>query len=384
MEHGLRDIQLTRLSLYQFKCYPEAHLTFSSPVVCFLGHNGAGKTNLLDAIHYLSFSKSYFNSVDAQNISSDKEECSITGEFVRGGQPELISCAWRKGQRKVLRRNQKEYDKLAQHIGLLPAVMITPYDVDLILEGSEVRRRFIDSTLSQISPAYLDHLVQYNQALQQRNALLKQLGRSVTHDLTEPWDHQLAVHGEAIYAERSAFIEAFLPLFVQVYREISGGRETPSLRYSSDLHSGKLMDQLRDTLERDKALERTTKGIHKDELEFDLDDRMIRKFGSQGQQKSFLISLKLAQLMYLRDKSGMNPLLMLDDLYDKLDESRVHNLLRWIHDHHQGQLFITDTHPDRIPNLLKGLHISHEVWDVDQAACALKFRTNEAVTEIQP
>lgn len=371
MEYGLRDIHLTRLSLYQFKCYPEAVLGFSQPVVCFLGHNGAGKTNLLDAIHYLSFSKSYFHSVDAQAILSGKEECSISGEFIRGGQPEVITCAWKKGQRKVLRRNHKEYDKLARHIGLLPAVMITPYDMELILGGSEERRRFVDSTLSQVSAPYLDHLIQYNQALQQRNALLKQLGRSGSFDpeVLEPWDHRLALHGEAIFTQRSAFFRDFLPLFIPVYRELSGDRETPSITYLSDQQQGPLSDQLREALPRDRVLERTTRGAHKDELELELDGFALRRFGSQGQQKSFLISLKLAQLLYLRDQTGMNPMLMLDDLYDKLDESRVHNLLRWIHAHHRGQLFITDTHLHRIPALLRSLGISHEAWEIDQAAC---------------
>jgi len=369
MEPVNRDIRLNRLSLYQFKSYPEVSLEFDHAVVCFLGHNGAGKTNLLDAIHYLSFSKSYFHNVDAAHIATGGEESAITGEFIRGEFPELITCAWRKNQRKVLKRNHKEYDKLSQHIGLLPAVMITPYDVELILEGSETRRRFIDATLSQVSPVYLDHLLQYNQALQQRNALLKQSGKSGSHHeaLFEPWDHRLSHHGEAIFNQRKEFVESFQTLFETVYLHITGGKETPSLKYLTDLEDGPLLTQLTACIQKDRMLERTTKGIHKDEIEFYLDHRMIKRFGSQGQQKSFLISLKLAQLMYLREKTGLNPLLLLDDLYDKLDESRVNNLLHWIGEFHRGQIFITDTHPDRIPALLSGLNLSFELWDVEDS-----------------
>jgi DNA replication and repair protein RecF len=369
MDSALREIRLHKLSLYQFKCYKEAFLEFSSPVICFLGHNGAGKTNLLDAVHYLAFCKGYFNPVDAQNIQTGSEECSISGEFLRGEFPEHIVCAWRKSQRKSVKRNQKEYDKLSEHIGLLPTVFITPYDTELILEGSEVRRKFTDATLSQVYPAYLDHLMRYNQALQQRNALLKQTGRSgsVPDLLFEPWDHQLALHGEAIHEFRRSFFEKFEPIFNRIYHQISQGKEIPSLRYVSDLSEGPLIPLLRDSMARDRALERTTKGIHKDELEFLLDGMMLRRFGSQGQQKSFLIALKLAQLIFLRDQTQLSPILMLDDLFDKLDEGRVLNLLQWIRLNHQGQLFITDTHHDRIPALLKKLEIPFEAWDVENA-----------------
>lgn len=366
MKEGIRDIRLNRLSLYQFKSYADASLEFDVAVVCFLGNNGAGKTNLLDAIHYLSFSKSYFNSVDAQNIAEGLDECSITGTFERGGLPEQMVCAWRKGQRKTLRRNGKEYDKLSQHIGLLPSVMITPYDIDLILEGSEVRRRFVDSTLSQVSPAYLEHLIQYNQALQQRNALLRQSARStqLPDELLEPWDVQLIAHGEAIYEARNQFARAFTEVFAETYQALSQGREQPAFAYQSDLENDRLHELLTQSRQKDRMLERTTQGIHKDELNFLLDGRMLRKFGSQGQQKTYLIALKLAQLIYLREQTGLNPLLMLDDLYDKLDESRVHNLLHWLHNHHRGQLFITDTHPQRIPELLRRIGVEHEAWEV--------------------
>jgi DNA replication and repair protein RecF len=372
-DQELLRVKLERLSLYQFKNYASAELHFSAPVVCFLGNNGSGKTNLLDAIHYLSFSKSYFNTADSQNVLHGEDQCSITGDFVRGDMPEHVVCTLRKGLRKVFKRNHKEYDRLADHIGLLPSVIITPYDAELIYEGSEVRRKFIDSTISQRSSVYLDHLIQYNQALQQRNNLLKQMGDRGTfsEELLEPWDFQLTTHGAVIYEMREAFIAEFTPLFEHIYQFVTLGKETPTVTYESDLKQGGLEPLLLKSRQKDRVLERTCVGIHKDELEFGLNGLSLKKYASQGQQKSFLISLKLAQLAYLKQHLKINPLLLLDDLYDKVDDQRVSRLLLWLKENPCGQVFITDTSTQRIPAILQSMDMPMECFEVQDAQIAL-------------
>lgn len=363
---GTMPLVLQRLSLFSFKNYASAELHFSANVVCLLGPNGSGKTNLLDAIHYLCLCKSYFNSADSQNITVGEEQAGLTGDFLRDGLPEAIVCALRKGQRKLFKRNHKEYDRLADHIGSFPAVIITPYDAELINDGSEVRRKFMDASISQQSRTALEALLNYNQALLQRNNLLKQKPAQLA-DLVEPWNYQLARFSEIIYSERSAFIEKFTPLFAEVYTYITQGSETPAIRYISDKDKGDPLELLQQQFHRDQALERTTTGPHKDELEFTLDGLSLKKFASQGQQKSFLIALKLAQLQYLRNSLKAQPVLLLDDLFDKVDEQRVTHLLQWLHAHHPGQVFITDTDVKRIPAILTAMSVQHEVFSVNKA-----------------
>lgn len=368
LEEKNKGLRLERLTLYQFKNYESLEITFDKSVVCFLGNNGEGKTNLLDAIHYLSFSKSYFNTIDGQNIRQGEEQASVSGEFERQGQPEMIHCAIRKSQRKIFKRNHKEYERLSEHIGLFPSVMITPYDIELILEGSEVRRKFIDATISQYSAAYLENLMQYNQALQQRNNLLKTMNRSgsFSSELLEPWDHRLSMHADIINRERAAFIEAFSPVFLEVYHHISGGKEEVKISLQAEHADAPLIDKLAQCRERDRVLERTTVGPHKDDLDFLLNGRSLKKFASQGQQKSFLIALKLAQYLILKKNTQLVPILLLDDLYDKVDETRVLNLLQWLIEHHPGQVFITDTHVDRIPALLQRLNAGYNAFIISQ------------------
>lgn len=369
MNNAQKDIfnlELKRLKLYQFKNYESIEISFDEHINCFLGNNGEGKTNLLDAIHYLCFTKSYFNAIDAQNIRNGEEQCSITGDFLRNEIPEELHCAIRKGQRKVLKRNNKEYDRLSEHIGHFPSVMITPYDIELILDGSEVRRKFIDATISQYSVNYLEQLIQYNHALQSRNNLLKQMGKSNAFmaEHLEPWDHRLDMHAQTIFSERQHFIDTFLPLFKEVYAYITGDKENPDIRYEHDDMSQGLLPLLEKNKDRDRILERTSAGPHKDDLDFMLGGISLKKFGSQGQQKSFLIALKLAQYLIITRKSGIYPILLLDDLYDKVDETRVSNLLKWLTEHHFGQIFITDTHVDRIPALLQRLDAKHKAFKI--------------------
>lgn len=367
----IQDIQLKKLSLYQFKSYANATLSFHERVVCLLGNNGAGKTNLLDAIHYLTACKSYFNAIDSQNILHSFSEAAINGEFELGGAPELIVCGIRKGQKKIFKKNHKEYERLADHVGFIPAVIITPYDIELILEGSEVRRKFIDSTISQHSRKYLDHLMAYNQALQQRNNLIKLMAAKgpLPAELLEPWDAQLIAYGEDIHHARMAFIDQFNPLFSDIYTAISGVNEAPALQYESDLSKAPFAELLVKSREKDRALERTSVGIHRDELSFSLNGFPLKKFASQGQQKSFLIALKLAQYQLLRNNCRKNPILLLDDLFDKLDANRVKNMLAWIQNNRAGQVFITDTDLVRIPQLLHQLSIPCEVWEIQPGAC---------------
>ncbi|MEZ4799813.1 MAG: DNA replication and repair protein RecF [Flavobacteriales bacterium] len=363
-------MSLKKLSLYQFKNYEALELEFNAPVVCFLGNNGQGKTNLLDAIYYLSFCKSYFNPIDSQNIKSGEDQGSIAGEFDRSNNLEAVHCALRKNQRKIFKRNHKEYDKLSEHIGLLPAVIVTPYDIELILEGSEVRRKFIDATISQYSKMYLDNLMSYNQALSQRNNLLKSFSKSGNYipELLEPWDFQLIKYGQEIFEARRTFFEKFIPIFNEMYQKISGGAETVALEYKSDLFNASLEELLQKNKDRDRFLERTASGIHKDDMDFSIEGNALKKYASQGQQKSFLIALKLAQNEMLISAGAEAPILLLDDLYDKVDDTRVANLLNWLLNNHKGQIFISDTHVDRIPALLKEMNATFEAFLIEKGS----------------
>lgn len=362
----MKNLFLKQLTLYQFKNYAEARLDFHKQVICFAGDNGSGKTNLLDAIYYLSNCKSFFNPIDSQNIQLETDQCSITGEFDRDLHPEQIICTIRKNQRKVFKRNFKEYERLAEHIGLIPVVIVTPYDIELIWEGSEIRRKFLDATLSSLSRKYLDHLVAYQHALNQRNNLLKQFAKQGNYSLEtlEPWDFQLAHLAKEIYQERSKFIEEFSFEFYSVYHQISGEKENAGINFQSDLQADTMENLLARNSERDKFLERTSAGVHRDDLEFTLNGQALKKFGSQGQQKSFLFALKLAQYLFIRKHMDINPILMLDDLFDKIDEKRISHILDWLAKNEAGQIFITDTHFNRIPEILASRNLSHEVWEV--------------------
>lgn len=370
MEKQVGDLKLERLVLYNFKNYPEAELEFSHPIVCLLGNNGSGKTNLLDAIHYLSVTKSFFNQIDSQNILRDFDQCSIQGEFLKNNEHETILCSIRKNQKKVVKKNFKEYEKLSDHIGDIPAVIVTPYDIELIWEGSEMRRKFLDSTISQQSKKYLDNLVQYNHALSQRNNLLKQFAQRGGYDelLLEPWDYRLIVHGKFIHETRKSFAGEFAGMFEKIYEHISNGREKPGVNYISELNQKTFEELLAGSREKDRILERTTSGIHRDDLDFTLDGYSLKKMASQGQQKSFLFALKLAQHQFITQQLNLSPILMLDDLFDKVDESRVNQILSWLKNNVTAQIFITDTHLTRIPDMLKKMDFDHEAWRISDAS----------------
>ncbi|MDQ3047456.1 MAG: DNA replication/repair protein RecF [Bacteroidota bacterium] len=346
-------MHLKKLSLLNFKNYAEAELSLSSHVNCFTGNNGEGKTNILDAIHYLSFCKSFFNPIDSQNILHEAPFFLIQGLYESNGKEEEIYCGLKRNQKKQFKRNKKEYSRLADHIGLYPLVMISPADSELITEGSESRRKFIDSVIAQFDREYLENLIHYNKILTQRNALLKQIGNSgkFDQDSLEIWDMQLIQYGEKVHSTRRDFVQKFIPGFQKYYEFISGGREQVGLQYNSQLNNTTFSDGLAKALNRDRALEYTTVGIHKDDLEFTINGHSLKKYASQGQQKSFLIALKLAQFDFIRNIKKVTPILLLDDIYDKLDDQRVKQLMELVSSDNFGQLFITDTHPTRLAEL---------------------------------
>ncbi len=361
---------LQKLILTGFKNYSHAEFIFSEKINCFIGNNGVGKTNLLDAIHYLSFCKSCFTSLDTQNIRHGEDFFAIHGNFQRGDDTlDLVQCIQKKNQRKRFLINKKEYERLADHIGNFPLVMISPYDRDLINDGSELRRKYIDSVISQFDKFYLDDLIQYNKALFQRNALLKSFGEQHYFDAVslETWDEQMIRLGEQIFVKRNAFLEQFIPLFQQYFRFLSNGSETVDIRYVSQTAGNTYREAFRAALDKDRAAQYCTMGVHKDDLEFILDDFPVKKFGSQGQQKSFVIAVKLAQFDYTRNIKGFKPILLLDDVFDKLDDLRVSQLIKLVSENSFGQVFITDTSRERIISIFDSMDIDHEIFNIPPA-----------------
>lgn len=345
---------LKDIHLLHFKSWTEGHFEFSSKLNCFTGPNGSGKTNLLDAIYYLCLTKSYFSSNDQQNIQEGADFFSLDGNFDKEGEQYRVQCALKRGQKKSFRKNKKEYDKLSDHIGQFPGVVISPYDRDLITDRSELRRRFMDNVISQSEGSYLHHLMRYNRALQQRNSLLKFFAANAQWDeeRLSLYDHQLDEHAQEVYEFRQSFIREIEPLVQQFYAVISAGSEKATLHYSSKLKQARLRQLLDDNRAKDRVMQYTGVGTHRDNIEFRLNDKSVKHYGSQGQQKSYLIALKLAQHQYIKQKRGTNPLLLLDDIFDKLDEQRVAQLIELVNDQDFGQIFITDTHPERMEELV--------------------------------
>lgn len=358
---------LESLSLINFKNYDEAQLKFCSKFNCFVGNNGMGKTNLLDAIHYISFSKSFFNASDSQNIKYNHPFFAIQAWINKGDEVHEIYCGVKRGHKKQFKHNKKEYERLSEHIGLYPLVMISPSDIELIWDGSEVRRKFMDSIISQYDKEYLEKLITYNHVLLQRNALLKHFYESRSFDSMslEIWDDQLILHGEAIINTRKRFLQEFIPLFNKNYQFISGSDENVSLDYESTLKDRSYKEVLAASIDRDRAVHYTTTGPHRDDLNFKLMDNSLKKFASQGQQKSYLLALKLAQFEFIKDKKLTKPLLLLDDIYDKLDETRFKKLIELVSNDTFGQVFITDTHPQRIKDLFEQQKTEHRIYIVN-------------------
>lgn len=370
-------MNLKQLNLLNFKNHADCSIKFSDGVNILTGLNGQGKTNILDAIHYLSLCKSYFNPVDKQNIKHGEDFFVVEGVFGHENNSDKVYCAVQQGKKKVFRRNKEDYERLADHIGRFPTVVISPYDKDLISEGSELRRKFIDGIISQFDKSYLDTLIKYNKVLSQRNALLKYFweNRTFQPENLELWNEQLVELASEIHKFRTKFMEDFLPLFQQHYRDISGGEENASIAYESHVTESDFVKLLNESLEKDRRTQYTNVGIHKDDLSFLIDGYKLKKFGSQGQQKTFLIALKLAQFDIVKANTGLMPILLLDDIFDKIDDTRVAHLMNLVSQHNFGQIFITDTHLERISTIFKDFGEEVSLFTVD------KGKVNESKRE---
>ena len=362
---------LRELNILNYKNIREAGMRFSDKLNCFVGLNGQGKTNILDAIYYLSFTKSAYNAIDSQNINHDEEMAMVQGRYVDGEAEEMISCGLKRGVKKQFRRGKKDYKRLLDHIGLIPLVMVSPQDSELVVEGSEERRRFVDGVISQYNKAYLEHLTQYNALLKQRNSLLKQYENvgleQLPTDLFEVLEMQMVQHAEPIYTERVKFIEQFTPYFQEVYRAISGDKEQVSLGYLSQLHERDLSESFARTRARDIIIGWTSQGVHKDELEMKLGEYPLKRVGSQGQQKTYLLAMKLGQALYLNSVHAVNqkPILLLDDIFDKLDSERVERIVQLVVGQQFGQIFITDTDRQHLTSILRENARDAKIWHVE-------------------
>lgn len=361
---------LSNISIVNFKNIREAELAFSPGINCFFGKNGEGKTNLLDAIYYLSFCKSHSNPIDSQNITHEADFFVLQALYQNEGHEEEIYCGMKRRQKKIFKRNKKEYERLSEHIGRIPLVLISPADEELIREGSDERRRFMDMVISQYDHAYMDALMSYNKTLQQRNALLKN-DSFQDESLWDMYEEMMAADAEVVFKKRTAFIEEFIPVFESFFQKISGGKERILLTYSSHLAEGNLMTKLLKCRERDLILGYTTAGIHKDDLVMELDGHPIKRVGSQGQNKSYLIALKLAQFDFLKKAGKTTPILLLDDLFDKLDATRVERIINLVAGKEFGQIFITDTNRENPDHLLQRTGEEYRIFYVEDGQIEL-------------
>ncbi len=363
-------MHLNRLRILNYKNIREADLTFSPKINCFVGNNGMGKTNLLDAVYYLSFCKSHSNAIDSQNITHDEEFLMLEGAYSRGERSVEIYCGLKRRQKKHFKCDKKEYEKLSDHIGLLPLVLISPADGALIQEGSEERRKFMDGFISQYDKKYLSCLMAYNNTLMQRNAMIKSEKREDL--LLDVLEMQMVEYGTYIYEKRVEFIERFLPHFSEFHRIVSNEKESVGLSYRSHLQDATpFEEQLRQTRDRDFVIGYSTKGIHKDDLDMEMDGFPIKKIGSQGQNKTYLIALKLAQFNFLKERSGVRPILLLDDIFDKLDAHRVSQIIQLLKDDRFGQVFISDTDREHLSSILEHSGCDYLLYKVEDGLVEL-------------
>lgn len=357
---------LKKLSLLNYKNISSSSFDFESKINAIVGKNGIGKTTILDAIYHLAVGKSYFNPISTQNIKHGEEFFVIDGIFEKENRTEQIICSYKKAQKKVLKRNGKIYEKFSEHIGLIPIVIISPSDSDLIIEGSETRRKFIDNVISTFDVTYLNTLINYQKTLQQRNALLKYfaLNQVFDADNLSIYNEQLSEFGQIIFKKRKEFLEQFVPVFQELYEVISENAENVSITYESQLHEESLENLLLQNLQKDRITQYTTVGIHKDDILFNISDFPVKKFGSQGQQKSFLIALKLAQFDFIKKHTKTLPILLFDDIFDKLDAFRVQQIVNMVNNDVFGQIFISDTHPERTEEIIKQTHKSYKIFNI--------------------
>ena len=357
---------IKNLKLFNFKNHSEKSFDFSPEINCFVGNNGAGKTNILDALYYLSMAKSFLGNLDAQNILHESDFFAIEAEIQGEEKNDIIKVQLPKEGKKIIKKNDKTYERIADHIGFLPSVMISPYDANLISDGSESRRKFLDAMISQTDSDYLFALIQYQKTLQQRNALLKYFAKNRTFDLDslEIYNDPLNKFGTQIFEKRQRFVASILPTIQHFYEIISKGNEKVTVIYESNLNEQNFEEILSENLEKDRVLTYTSRGIHKDDLRFEMNGNLIKKFGSQGQQKSFLIALKLAQIKRIKDITNKNPILLLDDIFDKLDDNRVSQLIELVNQQNFGQIFITDTHRERTESVVKRINEESKIFQI--------------------
>ena len=357
---------LKKISIINYKNILDKEYELDPKINCFVGDNGVGKTNILDAVYHLSMGKSYFNVKNDQLINRGKDYMLVDGVFELNNKNESIVFSLKIGEKKVLKRNGKPYKKFSNHIGLIPVVLISPYDNDLINEGSSERRKFIDSIISQNDKEYLINLIAYTRVIQNRNKLLKQYNRSVDFDLDtiKVYDDQIYKLSEPIFKARDKFIKEFTPLVLEKYKHISDDKEKISIEYKSDLINNHVENLIKDSFQKDVILQYTSVGLHKDDFVFNIDENRIKRFGSQGQQKSFLVALKLAQFDYLKNETGNSPILLMDDVFDKLDLMRVKRIVEIVNSTNFGQLFLSDTDKERIEKVLSSLNLSSKIFEV--------------------
>ena len=360
------SVFLKKISIINYKNILDKQYELDPKINCFVGDNGVGKTNILDAVYHLSMGKSYFNVKNDQLINRGKDYMLVDGVFELNNKNESIVFSLKIGEKKVLKRNGKPYKKFSNHIGLIPVVLISPYDNDLINEGSSERRKFIDSIISQNDKEYLINLIAYTRVIQNRNKLLKQYNRSVDFDLDtiKVYDDQIYKLSEPIFKARDKFIKEFTHLVLEKYKHISDDKEKISIEYKSDLINNNIENLKKDSFQKDVILQYTSVGLHKDDFVFNIDENRIKRFGSQGQQKSFLIALKLAQFDYLKNETGNSPILLMDDIFDKLDLMRVKRIVEIVNSTNFGQLFLSDTDKERIEKVLSSLNLSSKIFEV--------------------
>ena len=351
---------LKRISILNYKNLEQVELNFSAKLNCFFGQNGMGKTNLLDAVYFLSFCKSAGNPIDSQNIRHEQDFFVIQGFYeAMDGTPEEIYCGMKRRSKKQFKRNKKEYSRLSDHIGFIPLVMVSPADSELIAGGSDERRRFMDVVISQYDKEYLDALIRYNKALVQRNTLLKS-EQPIEEELFLVWEEMMAQAGEVVFRKREAFISEFIPIFQSFYSYISQDKEQVGLTYESHARNASLLEVLKESRVRDKIMGYSLRGIHKDELNMLLGDFPIKREGSQGQNKTYLVALK---------RTGSTvPLLLLDDIFDKLDASRVEQIVKLVAGDNFGQIFITDTNREHLDRILYKVGSDYKMFRVESGA----------------
>lgn len=366
-------MRLDRLSLLNFKNFQEASIDLSAGLNCFVGANGTGKTNLLDAIHYLSMSKSFLLAADVYSIRHGEEFFVVQGDFNLKDREERIYCGVKKGNSKVFKRNGKDYDKISDHIGLLPVVFVSPYDTNLIDGAGEDRRKYLNSVISQLDGAYLSTLIDYNRILAQRNRFLKQAweARHLDEEVLTVLDMQLSGYGTRIFQKRKHFVEELAPIFNHYYHFVSGGKENVSIGYESGLAGMEMEELLLNSRDKDRFLQHTSVGIHRDDIELLIDGYPVKRAGSQGQQKTVLIALKLAQFDYISKSLGIKPLLLLDDIFDKLDMQRVEQLILLVAGDAFGQIFITDSNKTRLDGILRKTKGDHRLFSVSNGNVTL-------------